>query len=224
MEADLVHLSVLPRRAAVDPEVADRGRGNRRREPLAPLLDHRLPAALADHLLPAGDQHHLRVFRHLRRDRRHHAGRPGAVDADPGLQGVPRRREGGRPRRLVRAIGDPDVHRHHAYGTAVPLHRAQGAVLAMVENRPWLTFFSHAVLIAGVLAVAFPLYVTFVASTLSLEQIMQVPMPLTPGDQLGQNYSQALRAGNTTGSAPARCGSSGTGFCRSPSPPWRRLS
>jgi sn-glycerol 3-phosphate transport system permease protein len=73
----------------------------------------------------------------------------------------------------------------------------------MVENRPWLTFFSHAVLIAGVLAVAFPLYVTFVASTLSLEQIMQVPMPLTPGDQLVQNYSQVLGAGSTTGSRAA---------------------
>jgi sn-glycerol 3-phosphate transport system permease protein len=70
----------------------------------------------------------------------------------------------------------------------------------VVENRPWLTFFSHAVLIAGVLAVAFPLYVTFVASTLTLEQIMQVPMPLTPGDQLVQNYSQVLGAGTTTGS------------------------
>ncbi|TMH63056.1 MAG: sn-glycerol-3-phosphate ABC transporter permease UgpE [Betaproteobacteria bacterium] len=73
----------------------------------------------------------------------------------------------------------------------------------MVENRPWLTFFSHAVLIAGVLAVAFPLYVTFVASTLTLEQIMQVPMPLTPGDQLVQNYSQVLGAGTTTGSRAA---------------------
>jgi len=73
----------------------------------------------------------------------------------------------------------------------------------MVENRPWLTFFSHAVLIAGVLAVAFPLYVTFVASTLTLEQIMQVPMPLIPGDQLVQNYSQVLGAGTTTGSRAA---------------------
>jgi len=73
----------------------------------------------------------------------------------------------------------------------------------MVENRPWLTFFSHAVLIAGVLAVAFPLYVTFVASTLTLEQILQVPMPLIPGDQLMQNYSQVLGAGSTTGSRAA---------------------
>jgi sn-glycerol 3-phosphate transport system permease protein len=73
----------------------------------------------------------------------------------------------------------------------------------VVENRPWLTFFSHAVLIAGVLAVAFPLYITFVASTLTLEEIMQVPMPLTPGDQLIANFSQVLGAGTTTGSKAA---------------------
>jgi sn-glycerol 3-phosphate transport system permease protein len=70
----------------------------------------------------------------------------------------------------------------------------------MVENRPWLTVLSHAVLIGGVLAIAFPLYVTFVASTLTLEQIMQVPMRLLPGDQLVQNYSQVLGTGTTTGS------------------------
>ena len=71
----------------------------------------------------------------------------------------------------------------------------------MVENRPYLTVLSHAVLILAVLAVAFPLYVTFVASTHRLEDIMQVPMPLLPGDQLIANYSQALAAGSTTGSA-----------------------
>jgi sn-glycerol 3-phosphate transport system permease protein len=73
----------------------------------------------------------------------------------------------------------------------------------MVENRPGLTFLSHAVLILGVLAVAFPLYVTFVASTHSLEAVMQVPMPLVPGDQLVKNYSQVLGAGTTTGSKAA---------------------
>ncbi len=73
----------------------------------------------------------------------------------------------------------------------------------MVENRPWVTFFSHAVLILGVLAVAFPLYVTFIASTLSLEQIMQVPMQLTPGDRFVENYAQVLSAGSTKGSKAA---------------------
>ena len=73
----------------------------------------------------------------------------------------------------------------------------------MVENRPWLTVLSHAVLIAGVLAVAFPLYVAFVASTQRLEDIMQVPMPLLAGDQFLANYSQVLEAGTTTGSKAA---------------------
>src|SRR6185503_1550579 len=61
----------------------------------------------------------------------------------------------------------------------------------------------HAVLILGVLMIAFPLYVTFVASTLTLEQIMQVPMPLVPGDQLLRNYSLALSGGTTSGSTAA---------------------
>ena len=70
----------------------------------------------------------------------------------------------------------------------------------MVENRPWLTVFAHTTLIAGILVIAFPLYVTFVASTLTLEEIMSVPMPLVPGDQLLQNYGQVLVAGTTSGS------------------------
>jgi len=75
----------------------------------------------------------------------------------------------------------------------------------MVENRPWLTVVSHAVLIAGIAVIAFPLYVTFVASTLTLDQILQVPMPLLPGDRLWENYSRALTAG-ASGAAAAPVG------------------
>jgi sn-glycerol 3-phosphate transport system permease protein len=71
----------------------------------------------------------------------------------------------------------------------------------MVENRPWLTFFSHAILIVGLVLVAFPLYITFVASTLTLEQILSVPMPLVPGDQFWANYTQVLTAGSQRGAA-----------------------
>ncbi|MEE9194597.1 MAG: glycerol-3-phosphate transporter, partial [Alphaproteobacteria bacterium] len=49
----------------------------------------------------------------------------------------------------------------------------------MIENRPLLEYFTH-----GVLIVAFPIYVTFVASTHNLEDVVQSPMPLLPGDQL----------------------------------------
>jgi len=73
----------------------------------------------------------------------------------------------------------------------------------MIENRPALTIFSHAVLIVGALAIAFPLYVAFVASTQRLEQIMSAPMPLIPGDQLIENYRQVLLHGSTTQSGAA---------------------
>jgi sn-glycerol 3-phosphate transport system permease protein len=62
----------------------------------------------------------------------------------------------------------------------------------MVERRPWLAFLSHAVLLLGVLVVAFPVYITFVASTHTAREIVQTPMPLLPGDQFVHNYLAAL--------------------------------
>ena len=66
----------------------------------------------------------------------------------------------------------------------------------MVENRPGLTILSHAVLIAGIAAIALPLYITFVASTQTNAQIQEVPMSLVPGGHLWDNYSQVLTAGS----------------------------
>ena len=71
----------------------------------------------------------------------------------------------------------------------------------MVERRPLLTFLTHLGLVLGIVVIAFPLYVTFVASTLSLDQVLEVPMRLLPGDQFWANYSQVLRSGSTRGSA-----------------------
>ena len=73
----------------------------------------------------------------------------------------------------------------------------------MVENRPVLTFLRHLVLILGVIMVAFPLYVTFVASTITYDEIVTVPMRMIPGDQMAENYGQVLKAGSTKGSKAA---------------------
>src|SRR5678815_6156291 len=62
----------------------------------------------------------------------------------------------------------------------------------MVERKPLLTFFTHAILLVGVAIVAFPVYLTFVASTHRPEEIVQAPMPLLPGDQFVHNYLAAL--------------------------------
>src|SRR4051812_13438801 len=62
----------------------------------------------------------------------------------------------------------------------------------MVERRPLLTFMTHAVLLVGVVIVAFPVYLTFVASTHTAQDIVQAPMPLLPGDQFWHNYTAAF--------------------------------
>lgn len=69
----------------------------------------------------------------------------------------------------------------------------------MVERRPGLTFLSHAVLLLGVLVIAFPIYIAIVASTHTMQEVVQAPMPLVPGTQAVQNYEAAL-LGTRTGS------------------------
>jgi sn-glycerol 3-phosphate transport system permease protein len=71
----------------------------------------------------------------------------------------------------------------------------------MIERRPGLTIFRHVVLVAGVCTVMFPIYVAFVASTLSLDQVLAVPMQLWPGDRLIENYSAVLAHGSERGSS-----------------------
>jgi sn-glycerol 3-phosphate transport system permease protein len=65
----------------------------------------------------------------------------------------------------------------------------------MVEHRPWLTFLTHAILILGILLIAFPIYTAFVASTHSLDEITS-SFPLLPGRHLIENYRQALTVGS----------------------------
>jgi sn-glycerol 3-phosphate transport system permease protein len=71
----------------------------------------------------------------------------------------------------------------------------------MIENRPWLTFTRHTLLIIGIAIVAFPLWVTFVASTLTAEKVMEAPMQLYPGSHLLENYEFVLGHGSSKGSA-----------------------
>jgi sn-glycerol 3-phosphate transport system permease protein len=73
----------------------------------------------------------------------------------------------------------------------------------MVENRPVLTFFSHLVVILGVLIVAFPVWMTFVASTHDQATMLRSPIPLLPGTHMFENYRQVLVEGyGRVGSVP----------------------
>ncbi|MFM1989815.1 MAG: hypothetical protein RJA99_2772 [Pseudomonadota bacterium] len=69
----------------------------------------------------------------------------------------------------------------------------------MVERRPGLNLLAHLVLVLGVLIVAFPVYLTFVASTQTAEQIVQErPMSLLPGTNLLESYRVALFGGQSS--------------------------
>ena len=65
----------------------------------------------------------------------------------------------------------------------------------MIENRPLLNFASHLILALGVAMVALPVYVTFVASTHTVQEVLQVPMPMLPGSHLVENYQSVLTHG-----------------------------
>ncbi|MFQ5774802.1 MAG: sn-glycerol-3-phosphate ABC transporter permease UgpE [Kiloniellaceae bacterium] len=67
----------------------------------------------------------------------------------------------------------------------------------MVENRPWLAAFTHAVLILGLIVISFPIYIAFVASTHQVEDLIATVQPWF-GDQLIENYLTVLRSGKET--------------------------
>lgn len=76
----------------------------------------------------------------------------------------------------------------------------------MVERRPLATAISHLVLILGVIVIAFPLYITFVASTHTAQDIVQVPMPMLPGSHMLENYEAAIMGTSAGGASTAPVG------------------
>ena len=73
----------------------------------------------------------------------------------------------------------------------------------MVENRPFLTALSHLVVLLGVIIIAFPVWMTFVASTHSQQTMLQSPIPVLPGPHLIENYAKVLTEGyGRVGSTP----------------------
>ena len=62
----------------------------------------------------------------------------------------------------------------------------------MVENRPFVTWLSHFVLIVGLVVIAFPVWMTFVASSHDQATMLQSPVPIWPGSHLIENYKEVL--------------------------------
>lgn len=65
----------------------------------------------------------------------------------------------------------------------------------MVEKRGIGIWIAHGVMILGVLVIFFPIWLAFVASTVTQPEIVSPPMPLLPGGQFLANYKAALFSG-----------------------------
>ena len=65
----------------------------------------------------------------------------------------------------------------------------------MIENRPITTFLSHVFIIAGIIIVAFPVWITFVAASHDAVRMTQAPIPILPGDQFWINLKDTLWRG-----------------------------
>jgi len=65
----------------------------------------------------------------------------------------------------------------------------------MVEKRGSRLWLTHLLMIVGILVVFFPIWLAFVASTVTQVEIVRPPMPLWPGDQFLENYKRALFSG-----------------------------
>ncbi len=71
----------------------------------------------------------------------------------------------------------------------------------MIERRPILDIVTHLVLILGVVLIAFPLYVTFIASTQTTQEVARAPMSLLPGSHFFENY-RAVLVGDAANTPP----------------------
>ena len=72
----------------------------------------------------------------------------------------------------------------------------------MVENRPFLDFLTHLVLILGVVVVAFPVYIAFVASTHPSSTFLRGAAPFLPGNAGWEVYRSMLFEGVSTSGTP----------------------
>src|SRR5215831_2535798 len=112
-----------------------------------------------------------------------------------------------------RAVGDPHGAGDRADRRAVPLRREEGHVLMAstspvasagavaaaeltsrlpaTRRRDMSGVIAHAILVASVVVLAFPLYYAFVISTQTLDEVTNLPPKLVPSTHLLQNYADA---------------------------------
>lgn len=73
----------------------------------------------------------------------------------------------------------------------------------MVEKRGTHGILAQVVMVLGVFIIAFPIYLAFVASTHTAQEIVQAPMPLLPGGHMLESYKSALFGRETSAGSNA---------------------
>jgi sn-glycerol 3-phosphate transport system permease protein len=66
----------------------------------------------------------------------------------------------------------------------------------MIERTPLLNIATHVILIVGLILILTPIWLAFVAATLTLQQVNSAPIELWPGDQLWPNLQAAWAQSN----------------------------
>ncbi|MBM3521823.1 MAG: ABC transporter permease subunit [Alphaproteobacteria bacterium] len=66
----------------------------------------------------------------------------------------------------------------------------------MIERTPILDLVTHGVLVAALVLTGLPVLVVLIGSTLSVEQLTRIPMPLLPGARLTENMAAAWTKGD----------------------------
>ena len=83
---------------------------------------------------------------------------------------------------------------------SIQICRKAGALLmaeaqGMVQKTGAHLWITHVLMITGVLVIFFPIWLAFVASTVTQPEIVSPPMPILPGDHFWENYKAALFSG-----------------------------
>ena len=63
----------------------------------------------------------------------------------------------------------------------------------MIERTPFLNIATHVILLSGLVIIIVPIWLAFVAATLTLQQVNSAPIELWPSDQLWVNLQEAWR-------------------------------
>lgn len=66
----------------------------------------------------------------------------------------------------------------------------------MIERTPWLNIATHVILLSGLFLLLFPMYLVFVASTLTLREVIAVPPHMLPGSHFFENVAAAWEKGH----------------------------